>query len=68
MNPTSPCVNICVMDPHSRYCKGCWRTLDEIAAWAQMSEMQRQEVWRELPLRQKQLTRYENAQPTNKLL
>lgn len=30
----SPCRKICLLDPASRVCTGCGRTLDEIAAWA----------------------------------
>lgn len=30
----SPCVNVCRMDPTSGLCGGCFRTLEEIAAWA----------------------------------
>jgi uncharacterized protein len=34
--PTSPCMNICVLDA-TRVCTGCGRTLDEIARWGRMS-------------------------------
>ncbi len=30
----SPCTNVCEIDPRSGYCRGCERTIDEIAAWA----------------------------------
>jgi len=30
----SPCISVCVMDAGSGLCIGCWRTLDEIAAWS----------------------------------
>ena len=29
----SPCTNICVMDDERGVCRGCARTLDEIANW-----------------------------------
>jgi len=29
----SPCIRVCVMDAAGGVCLGCWRTLDEIAAW-----------------------------------
>ena len=32
----SPCVSVCVMDAASGLCIGCWRTLDEIAAWGSL--------------------------------
>ncbi len=33
LNPVSPCVGICLIDPRTRLCRGCLRTLDEIARW-----------------------------------
>ena len=33
--PTSPCINVCVLDEHS-CCKGCRRTVTEIARWGRM--------------------------------
>ena len=29
----SPCVNVCQMNPYNGLCRGCMRTLDEIAGW-----------------------------------
>jgi predicted Fe-S protein YdhL (DUF1289 family) len=40
----SPCVDVCIMDPERGLCQGCLRTLDEIARWSQMSEIEREEV------------------------
>jgi len=34
----SPCNKVCVMDAGNRYCRGCQRTLDEIARWGEMSD------------------------------
>jgi predicted Fe-S protein YdhL (DUF1289 family) len=31
--PASPCLGICLMDPRTRMCRGCLRTIDEIAGW-----------------------------------
>jgi predicted Fe-S protein YdhL (DUF1289 family) len=31
--PASPCVGICLVDPATRHCRGCLRTVDEIARW-----------------------------------
>ena len=30
----SPCISVCVMDAAEGLCIGCFRTLDEIAAWS----------------------------------
>jgi len=50
---SSPCVKICVIDPVSRLCEGCGRTLAEIAQWAAMSEPERLAVMVQLPARLK---------------
>jgi uncharacterized protein len=34
--PVSPCINVCVLDDRN-VCQGCFRTIDEIAAWGRMS-------------------------------
>ena len=39
----SPCVKLCVVDPNG-CCQGCYRTLDEIAAWAAAPNQRRQEI------------------------
>jgi predicted Fe-S protein YdhL (DUF1289 family) len=31
--PISPCLGICIMDPRTRQCRGCLRTVEEIAHW-----------------------------------
>ena len=31
--PASPCLGICLMDPRTRICRGCLRTIEEIAGW-----------------------------------
>lgn len=33
----SPCISVCTMDPVSGLCAGCYRTLDEIAGWIDLS-------------------------------
>jgi uncharacterized protein len=35
--PASPCLGICLMDPATRTCRGCLRTIDEIRAWYEAS-------------------------------
>ncbi len=32
-DPPSPCIGVCVINPQTQLCDGCFRTLDEIAAW-----------------------------------
>jgi uncharacterized protein len=42
--PGSPCVNVCEMDERLGLCKGCLRTIEEIAAWSSMSDAQKRDV------------------------
>ncbi|SEG63904.1 DUF1289 domain-containing protein [Bosea lathyri] len=48
---STPCIKICVIDPASKLCQGCGRTLAEIAQWSGMSEVQRLAVMAKLPKR-----------------
>ena len=34
----SPCISVCMMDAGERACVGCFRTLDEIAAWGMLDD------------------------------
>jgi hypothetical protein len=38
----SPCVNVCRLQ--GNLCLGCYRTLDEIAMWSQMSAIEKKQV------------------------
>jgi predicted Fe-S protein YdhL (DUF1289 family) len=43
--PISPCIAVCQIDPATGYCRGCRRTIEEIAGWLAMSAEER---WRVL--------------------
>jgi uncharacterized protein len=43
------------MDPASGHCAGCRRTLDEIAAWPELSAGQKWALLAQLPLRARRL-------------
>ena len=45
----SPCVGICILDPVTGYCRGCHRTLDEIANWVDYSHAEARDVLAKLP-------------------
>jgi predicted Fe-S protein YdhL (DUF1289 family) len=47
----SPCISICRMDAVTGWCEGCFRTLDEIAAWGMASDEERRAVWMQLVAR-----------------
>jgi predicted Fe-S protein YdhL (DUF1289 family) len=38
---STPCINVCILDPLSALCIGCGRTGEEITGWATMSEPER---------------------------
>ncbi len=48
----SPCVKICIVDPQSRLCMGCYRSIDEIRDWSRMTPLQRREIMDGLPARE----------------
>ena len=47
----SPCTSVCEMDARTGLCRGCCRTLDEIAAWSVLDDEARRAVMAELPAR-----------------
>ncbi len=47
----SPCVGVCSLDAGTGWCDGCFRTIDEIAAWGALDNRARREVWKRLPAR-----------------
>ena len=50
-NPVSPCLGICLMDPRTRTCRGCLRTIDEIAGWYAASASEKHSILERLALR-----------------
>jgi predicted Fe-S protein YdhL (DUF1289 family) len=38
---STPCIKVCEIDPASRLCRGCGRSLDEIARWGSLTEAER---------------------------
>lgn len=53
----SPCVNVCEIDRRTGWCRGCARTLDEIAAWPLADEAARLAITAALPGRHERLAR-----------
>ncbi|WP_367238277.1 DUF1289 domain-containing protein [Hyphomicrobium sp.] len=47
----SPCVKVCDIDRPSGLCRGCGRTLAEIAGWSSLSGTERRRIMAELPAR-----------------
>lgn len=51
----TPCIKVCVVDGESGLCLGCFRTLQEVAAWARFSEAERDRLMAELPQRRSRI-------------
>lgn len=47
----SPCTKVCTIDPRSQLCRGCGRTLDEIARWMSLGDSERERTMAQLPAR-----------------
>lgn len=41
----SPCISVCRMTEDRSRCEGCFRTIDEIRAWAAADSAQRRAIW-----------------------
>lgn len=52
----SPCNSVCRIDARTGLCEGCYRTLDEIAAWSAMDDAQKLAVRAALRLRRREAT------------
>ena len=44
MKQETPCIAVCFIDPKSKLCLGCGRTLPEIARWHTMDSNERLDV------------------------
>lgn len=47
----TPCIKVCVVDGESGLCMGCYRKLNEVAAWGRLSADERDAILAELPER-----------------
>ena len=48
------CTSVCRLNAGTGWCEGCYRSIDEIAAWSTMSDPERLKVWRLLGPRRRQ--------------
>jgi uncharacterized protein len=60
LEPLSPCINICQLD-ENRFCRGCFRSLAEIASWSSLSTAQRLEVLEAVDRRRREREREEST-------
>jgi len=45
----TPCIKVCVVDGESGLCLGCYRKLNEVAAWGRLTDEERDRILAELP-------------------
>lgn len=50
-NLPSPCISVCRMETSTGLCKGCLRTLDEIAAWSTLDDAGKRTIWARIEVR-----------------
>ena len=50
-SPPSPCLGICLMDPRTRTCRGCLRTIEEIKGWHEASATEKHAILGRLAVR-----------------
>ncbi len=51
MTVPSPCTDVCSIDEATGWCRGCLRSLEEIAAWAALDDRAKLAVWKQLGAR-----------------
>lgn len=52
----SPCIKVCTLDASGQVCVGCFRNLEEIAFWSEMSNAERAGVLARIVERRAQFT------------
>lgn len=50
-NIETPCIGVCTMDDNTGFCLGCYRSLEEIQNWWDMSDEQCAQVMAQLDQR-----------------
>jgi hypothetical protein len=55
----SPCVQVCTLDPLTGLCVGCYRTVQEVADWLEMSAEEKRAVLERVAQRAGQRRRQE---------
>lgn len=52
--PVSPCIGVCLIDPLTRTCRGCLRTIAEIARWYEAGPEEKRAILARLADRRRQ--------------
>jgi predicted Fe-S protein YdhL (DUF1289 family) len=57
-NIETPCIGVCTVDDKTGFCMGCFRSLEEIQNWWDMTDQQRSEVMQKLDQRMQENTEF----------
>ena len=63
-DPASPCTAVCILDPASGLCRGCFRSIDEITHWSSLGPQEKQRILAALPGRRPDRLAEAPAPPT----
>ena len=55
----SPCIAVCAIDDLSGFCHGCYRTIDEIRGWWDMTTDEQKRLLTQLEERQLQAVNFD---------
>jgi predicted Fe-S protein YdhL (DUF1289 family) len=51
MSQETPCIAVCIIDPKTKLCLGCGRSLPEISSWFKMASAERLGIMAQLEAR-----------------
>ena len=51
MKIKSPCIKICELNPKTKQCTGCFRTISEISNWNSFKEKEQKQILKQIKLR-----------------
>ncbi len=54
--PASPCIGVCLLDPATGRCRGCLRTVAEIAGWYEAGAAEKRAILARLDERRRRAT------------
>lgn len=60
--PPSPCVGTCALDRDTGLCRGCGRSVTEIANWSRLTPSEKQRVLDRLDRRRREISAHVHAQ------
>ena len=61
----SPCAGVCILNTETKFCLGCYRTINEITRWQDMSADDQHLVMTELAKRRVAEQRIDHFKPAN---